>query len=51
MTFDEWMTFGLTQGWIDALCATHDSLLTEEEWEMVEEDDPCIPVLRLREMP
>lgn len=47
MTQDEWLTYGLEQGWIIFGCLTHESLLTEEEEEAFEEgDDPCVPVMR-----
>ena len=51
--FDEWLHFGITQGWCGpAICETHDGtpLTASEETEMFEEGfDPCIHILRLYE--
>ena len=50
MTFDEWLQYGLSQGWNGpAVCAIHDGLPTTEEedagWELGADD--CVHVLRL----
>lgn len=46
--FLEWLKEGDERGWSKFICGTHDSALTEEEWQALEDgDDPCIPVLRL----
>lgn len=50
MTFEEWVTFGLDQGWIaKGVCQTHDLVpISHEESEAFESGhDPCIPVLRV----
>ena len=45
-----WLSYGIKKGWIDQYCATHDCYTTEEEDNMFEEyDDPCIPILRMRD--
>lgn len=45
-----WLSYGIRQGWVTQHCATHDAYYTEEEDAMFEEyDDPCIPILRLKE--
>lgn len=52
MTFDDWIEYGMAQGWTGpAICHTHDGLPTTEAedqaWEQGE--DPCIHILRLYE--
>ena len=49
LTFEEWMHYGMLQGWTGpAVCYTHDGLpLSEEEQDEFEEGDPCINILRL----
>ena len=46
--FDDWMAFGIKQGWCGPpVCSTHDGIPTseaeDEEWE---EHDPCIHIIR-----
>jgi hypothetical protein len=50
MTFDEWLQYGLTQGWCGpSICETHDGMpMTIEEEDAYEGgEDPCIHILRL----
>ena len=50
MTFEEWMEFGITQGWCGPpVCETHDGLpLSEAEEEVFYNgDDPCVHIIRL----
>jgi hypothetical protein len=50
MTFDEWLTHGIVEGWVSVpVCAMHDGLPTtpEEEGELDEGFDPCLSALRL----
>ena len=51
MNFDQWLKFGIEQGWISpSICYTHDGVPTtkfeDENWE---ELDPCVHILRLYE--
>lgn len=49
MTFDEWLQYGLLQGWNGpAVCSTHDGIPTTAE-EDENYDDVCIHVIRLYE--
>lgn len=50
MIFDDWLTYGLQQGWIgEPVCITHDGIdLTPEEEAAIEAgEDPCVSALRL----
>ena len=49
MTFDDWMKYGIKQGWCGApVCYTHDGLPTSpEEDEEFEMGDPCIHIVRM----
>ena len=50
MTFDEWMAFGIEQGYCtDQYCETHDGapMSDTEAAEFDEGGDPCIHVVRL----
>lgn len=50
MIFDEWMEFGVKQGWCGPpVCQTHDGVpLTLAEEEVFQDgDDPCVHVIRL----
>lgn len=52
--FDEWISYGMEQGWCGPpLCETHDGLpyTKEEESELEEGHDPCIHVIRLFDSP
>ena len=52
MTFDEWLQYGLTQGWCGpTVCSIHDGLPTtsEEDWGFDQGADPCIHIVRLYE--
>jgi hypothetical protein len=47
MTFDEWLQYGLTQGWCGpAVCETHDGVPMSES-ELDEYGDSCIHIIRL----
>lgn len=49
MTFDEWLQYGLSQGWNGpAVCSTHDGIPTTAE-EDENYDDVCVHVIRLYE--
>lgn len=51
-TFDEWITFGIKQGWCGApVCYTHDGLpMSNSEDEMFAEGtDPCLHIVRMYE--
>lgn len=48
--FNEWLNRGIDAGWITPMtCWTHDTfeITEEEEKEMDEGGDPCIPIVRL----
>ena len=50
MTFDEWLQYGLKEGWVGPpVCLTHDGEPTtiEEDLMMDEGGDPCISIMRL----
>ena len=49
MTFNEWLQYGLTQGWCGpAVCVTHDGIpMSEAEEADMYDFDPCIHVIRL----
>jgi len=50
LDFNEWIEFGVKQGWIsEPTCYYHDSLpMTDIEYEEVDEGgDPCINVVRI----
>lgn len=51
MNFEEWLQFGINQGWCGpTICYTHDGIPTSEaEDNEFEEGDPCIHILRLYE--
>lgn len=52
MNFDEWIQYGIEQGWCGPpLCYTHDGLpmTMEEDDEFEEGHDPCISIIRLYE--
>lgn len=52
MTFDEWMTIGITRGWCGPpVCHTHDGVpaSAEEDEQWNEGDDPCIHIVRMYE--
>jgi hypothetical protein len=52
MTFDEWLQYGLSQGWNGpAVCVIHDGTPTtaEEDWGFDQGADPCIHMIRLYE--
>lgn len=51
MTFEEWLQYGITQGWCGpSVCAIHDGLPTTAEEDVdMEELDPCIHIIRLYE--
>lgn len=52
MDFNEWLEFGIKQGWCGPdVCYTHDGLPTtkKEDIEFEEGDDPCMHVIRLYE--
>jgi hypothetical protein len=53
MDFDEWLQIGLTNGWAGpAVCLTHDGVpTTAAEDKLMEEEDPCIHILRLYDNP
>ena len=49
-TFDEWVAFGVEQGWVSQPCCdTHEGLPhTEEELAEFEEgNDPCVVAMRV----
>lgn len=47
--FDDWLSYGLKQGWIsEVVCSTHEGLpMTDEEVEELEDWDACIPAIRI----
>lgn len=51
MTFDEWLSRGVAEGWIsDPTCITHGGVpMTDDEVDAVERQgwDPCLPGVRL----
>lgn len=49
LTFDEWMTYGIKEGWCGPpVCYTHDGLpMTDEEYESGDLDAFCIHVVRM----
>ncbi len=52
MSFDEWLQYGIAQGWASkTVCSTHDGLpFTDEEEEQWEQGlDPCVHAIRLFE--
>lgn len=52
MEFNEWLEFGIKQGWCGPdVCYTHDGLPTSEaeDLEFEEGGDPCMHVIRLYE--
>lgn len=52
MTFDDWMEFGIKQGWCTApVCLIHDGEPTtaEEDAEFADGSDPCIHIIRMCE--
>lgn len=51
MTFDEWIAYGITQGWCGPpVCYTHDGLPTSEaEQEDLWENELCVSVMRIYE--
>jgi hypothetical protein len=52
MTFEEWLTYGVTEGWVSmGVCETHDGVPMTPEEQDADEDgwDPCIPGLRVWE--
>ena len=52
MTQWEWLTLGITAGYCSApVCSTHDGvpMTAEEEAEVDDGGDPCVPVVRLLE--
>lgn len=52
LTFDEWMQYGLTEGWCGpAICEIHDGMPTsiDEDFAFDRGEDPCIHVIRLYE--
>jgi len=48
-SFDEWMKIGIENNWCGPpVCYVHDSLpLSEEELDLIEQEDPCIHIVRL----
>jgi len=52
MNFNEWLEYGIKQGWAGPdVCYTHDGLPTDEaeEAEFEEGSDPCLHIIRLYE--
>lgn len=51
MTFEEWMTHGIKQGWCGPpVCHTHDGVpTTQQEDEDFDEAEPCVHIIRLYE--
>lgn len=51
LSYDEWMEFGLINGWCGPpVCYTHDGLpLSVDEDEEFSEGDPCIHIIRMYE--
>ena len=50
MTFDEWMTLGIQNGWCSHIvCETHDGLpiTPDEELEWEQGNDPCMSAVRI----
>lgn len=48
LSFDEWMAYGIDQGWCGPpVCNTHDGLpLSQKEYDL---EDECIHIVRLYE--
>jgi hypothetical protein len=52
MDFNEWLQYGLTQGWCGpAVCEPHDGVpMSNEEIESYNDgEDPCVHIIRLYE--
>ena len=52
LTFSEWISYGIEQGWCGApVCYTHDGLpmSNEEDVEFGEGQDPCMHIVRMYE--
>lgn len=50
MTIEEWIQYGIDNGYAETFCYMHDSApMTEEECKEYYEDtgDPCVPVMRV----
>jgi hypothetical protein len=50
MSFEEWLVFGVEEGYCSQpVCCTHDGLPSTEEEDVMWEDggDPCVPAVRL----
>jgi hypothetical protein len=48
MTFDQWIQYGISQGWCGpALCAIHDGIPTTAEED--DDGDSCLQIIRLYE--
>lgn len=50
MTFDQWMQYGIDQGWAGPpVCDIHDGLPTTaaEDDEFMDGGDPCVHIIRL----
>ena len=50
MNFDEWMSYGIKNGWCGPpVCSTHDGvpMSAEEEDTFMEGDDPCVHIIRM----
>lgn len=51
MTYDEWLTLGLTEGYAVGVCAVHnvyEGLTPEDQARWRDEADTCVPALVLR---
>lgn len=54
MTFDEWMAYGISNGFCGApVCSTHDGtpLTTDEINGFEDGDDPCVHIVRMYATP
>ena len=54
MTYDEWIQYGVSQGWCGVpVCITHDGepMTAEEEEQFENGEDPCIHMVRMYEAP
>ncbi len=51
VTFDEWIAYGIKEGWCGpAVCYTHDGLpMTHEEYGAEDLDEFCIHIIRMYE--
>lgn len=51
LTFDEWIAYGIEQGWCGPpVCYTHDGLpMSLEEDGEFQEGDPCVHIVRMYE--